>query len=562
MMAGEGRKATYELHVLRDSEWFVYRDLAPEEDLATVAEQVLANGGAHGVRVARLDLFPDIDLACSTIVQRQFLPERSDPDPMQPAMRVGAEPCRTVDSLYSGQARDEARGLLAKVLEPLKVTLTEALFVGAVARRVDAVPMAVQGVLQKLAIAQTRGTRESAQTRVRELTALATQLVQRIETLDATEPLPALPAAEHFPQFSAALRSRTEDDAALTFLLSRVLATALPREGAWGPKLAFLGDAYAPGLDPLALQVLDHALADILAMPSVFAELFGTAGARQTVLRSVVELHAAGWAPAAQMPGVGLAEGLNRLLADPAMQRSRWMLRLRLLRDLAARTPLTTDGDIFDEAEALAELRRLVRKLSRELGRDEDLRYVLEWRHERLLARDRVDEALAGRADMLDRLEALCRLLAAAIGQANKLVAAGLLREVLPRVRDAAKAADAAPRLARCLRFLHDESVPSDAKAEFAVPLDALLATALHGPVLAGKTRAPADTMRTLLRLLPLPEGRTLRIIRDLALELARQPGFLEALAERAGTDSDARHAVMAGMHGLLADAAQQSAIE
>lgn len=554
-MAERGCTVQHELQVLRDNEWLVYRTLAPDEDPMVAAEQVLANGGVLGVRVARLEHYAAHDLLCLTQTHRIFPPDRSDPDPLQPAQRTGGDLCHTVEAFYTGQARDDARQLLSKLLDPLKLTVTEALFVGNVARQIDAVPMGLQAALQKLGIAQTRGSRESAPTRVRELTALATALVQRIEELDLTSPLPHLPAAEHFPQFAAALRSRAEDETALAYMLTRVLATALPRTGAWLPKLAFLAEAYSPTIDAVALGVLDHALADILAMPSALAALEGEKLPRLAQLRAVADLYAGQWSPNPQAPGKDLAAPINALLSDKAVQRSRWVLRQRLLREVALRVPPITQGDIIDEAEALAELRRHIRKIARPLARDEELRHVLEWRLERLLARDRVQEALATRTDPLDKLVAACRLLAAVTGQANKLVATSVLREVLPAAREPAKMPDAMPRLAQCLRLLHDESVSSDAKAEFAVALDTLLAAGMRQRIQAGRSRAPVDTLRLLVRLMPLPDGNAIKLLRELAQDLARQPGFMDLLAERAGPGADAKQATIDRVRGLLADA-------
>ncbi len=550
-MAESAQITHQELHLLRGGEWNFYRTLELGENPSEAAEQVLANGGVAGVRVARFERYVGADLNCLTITHRVFPPDRSDPDPALVAHRPGQEPCQVVADFYAGPARDDARGLLVKLLEQLKVTLTEALYVGSVARQVDAVPMAVTAMLQKIAIAQTKGTKDSAQARVRDLTALATALVAQIDILDEKEPVPALPAAEHFPQMAAALRSRIADAALFEFTLSRVLATAMPRQGDWLHKLAFLTEAYSAELDPIALRVIDHLLADILAMPSSIVELQGSGAGRAAALRMIAELSGGQWAVESGAPGASFAAGLNRLLQDPALLRSRWVLRQRLFRELSARGLLTIHGDIVDEAEALAELRRRIRKVSRVLARDEDIRYVLEWRIERLLARDRLDEMLGARPDPLDRIEALCRLLAAAMGQGNKLAVIGLLREQWPRLREAAKGPDSAPKLARSLRLLHDESVPSDAKAEFAVPLDGILAGGLRSRIQLGRQRAPVDLMFALVRLLPLPEGASVRMIRDAATELARQPGFLEALVERAGSD-EARNSIMARMHALL----------
>ncbi|QQP87470.1 hypothetical protein IGS68_15280 [Skermanella sp. TT6] len=539
----------YEMHMLQDGAWQPAVESPSAATLLKAAEKVLALRGLDGVRVVRATRFGGFDHSDRTILLKWVAPGRTDPDPAGLPTLGARTPCRTRRDFHREQARDDIRVLLARFLEPRRMTPLELIHSVRHTTELASGKGMVEGAIQRAAMAQVQGAKDASKAGKARYIELIDAVHKAIEALHADDRKHSIPQIEagKFLAVVWEIESRFPDAEEFSYHCLRALTRYLMGAGSWGEKLSRLVLLVQPGLEIRHYRLLDMLAAEILDAPPSLRELRGGRLRPDQTVILLAELHAGTFSYPEGGPLVGLAR-LNTLMKANLLPRCRTVLRRRLLAELSGRSALRPDEGLFQEIEAVGALGRWLSEVNPGLGADEEIRATLEQRIGSVLTEARVATELEGLRTRSERIDRLSRLIRMVPGERDKtrlrrhlaglMETEPLLRETAGGRRSVVETVEALVDLQSSIRLA---GLADDAAGPVLDELDGAVFEALRNGVM-GVKKPLAERIAMLLKVcgqVSFPEGRARTFVAETLERAMKSPDFQTTWAKRFGSEAE-----------------------
>lgn len=307
--------------------------------------------------------------------------------------------CETEAETYADPARELVFQVAGAYLERAGITTTDLMFNPAQHRALLNDGPRFQDVLQRIALLQGQHTKRPVSERMKELTAMAEAVMQRVESRAA-----ALPDAV---TFEAALKAGLFHGSKLDewVLGGAAFARLLAGQPDWLGRAALCLDMTEAAAGNEAHAMADQTLSEILRLKPAAAALFGDAN-RRRMAELCLWLAGGPAAPGASVPVV--LERLRRGLATGGLERCQSAVRLRLAEMLGGSLPLYST-EAHEEFSALRSLRERIAGLPL-LAMDADGGTALTRRFTRFAGPDLLNPLLGHYAEFGRKLLALLQL--------------------------------------------------------------------------------------------------------------------------------------------------------
>jgi hypothetical protein len=554
----ESPRRFFEVQTHHGAYWLVARSCDSLAEAEEAAERASADRVGLAVQLVRCEEMPGFEHVLRTVLRRLGAPG-AVPEPAAPLVVPGTDPtCRDPADLRSDRGREGLASALGRWLDENRLTPIELLHSDRHARRLFDAGVVLQGALQKVAVAQVRGSDVPVQRRFKDLLALSEAALAELLAESKAEPAPEL-APGAWGAFCAALAARVSgpDLRARQF---RALAAWLEPERGWAAKAERLGLLVEPGLPERDLMPIDALLAEILGGTGAAAEIAGAGADRAGQVMALLGFLAGRAGPdgnAEAGPGLRALAGLAGAGLAP---RTRTVVRRRIAAEIHGTAPLQAAASLFRYAEALHDIRDAL-AASPGLGEDAELADLLERRAFRAINPDSVHACLCETRVASERFRMLVRLaglMPYASGKAKLLEFAKGTYSVDDVVREGAGAARdraaAIPLLVDLHREVTAAEIDPDSKALLQGQLDGALLDILRNEVMNAPGRGYFDRVLGLIKLCgatPLPEGRARALAAETVGRAVGSAEFLGPFLGRFKTEPEKRQALNA-LKGLL----------
>lgn len=547
----------YEIYVRRTApaDWTLHQATEDRRRAVETAEALLRDREAAAVRVTKETLDPETMEFASVIILTRGAPELNRKRP--PSAEPRGPSCRGVGDLYAPHARETIGRVLADWLNRQGATAFELLHRPDLAERLEASGVELQHAIQKVAVPEAQGSRQSVHDLMRHHQRLAEQAIERLLVAGRKKT---------FPDF--AVRSVAETALALQgapdrgFLMGGAVAGALrglPGARARLDRLMDICDqAPAEGAPrALVLVPVEQILCELLGSRTGLAQVLGPGLDQGASLATVVRMAAPRevdailaqdsrlelLAPPIEGPvrrlGERLAAGEFPLLASA--------LARIVLRELMSQRRLRP-GDAAGEIDILRVLAMALTATAGRLLTLDEVQTAFIERSKGLVAADFVAAYVKDCATVLAEAERLTRLCENVTGGANKRAAARWLDACVASLRFETelrtRAPGAAPpgqRLMALAELQRGVRKAGLSERETQVIIDALGVVGgsveADARLTAQLARAPAPVPQKLAVLLRLaagetgPTGPVSERARAEALRLLRAPDTRAALS-------------------------------
>jgi hypothetical protein len=542
-MLSDGTNSTvdFALHTITGGRWVQVQSHPDGTILAALAQRLVGEGEAEGVRVVRRVTYPDFDCVTWRYLFRWVRGGTTEPDPSFPVLEQGrpVAPCASHDDFVTDEARAHIFPHVAKYLEENRLTLLELLHVESSADLALNAGALVQTTVQRIAAVQCAGTQKSVATRVKELDILLTGRMRKLrEASQSGAPFPFRPGK--FGEQIAAIEEKHGSDS--LFHTYRAFAHYLAGSRSWGEKVERLFELYEPDLEPRHARAFDRLGAEMLTHASTVRDVLVVAG-RRRVDRVIAhaDLLAGRFAKPLDLLPIGL-RAMGKLLTEGSIPRCRAALFDRFVRDIGARVNLGNENSLYDEFEVMNHLIDHLKTRHPALHKEPVVADTIQDRVDRMSHHDRIAEYLAGVKGVGERLDRLLGLGAIAplplcrqriaVHMRSLMKAEDLVREYVQPHKDKASAI---PVLAKLGDRIVQVGFEPPAEAYLLGILDTILVDVLKTDVLKARI-SPLERMQKLIRLCtlpPLPPGRARKIVAEAIAAGMASPEFEKSYVER-----------------------------
>jgi hypothetical protein len=305
--------------------------------------------------------------------------------------------CETEAETYADPARELVFQVAGPYLERVGITATDLMFSPAQHRALLNDGPRFQDILQRIALLQGQHTKRPVSERMKELTAMAEAVMQRVESRAA-----ALPDGL---TFEAALKAGLFHGSKLDewVLGGVVFARLLAGQADWLGRAGLCLDMIEAAAGNEAHAMADQTLSEILRLKPAAATLFGDANRRRMI---DLCLWLAGGASEVNASSVLMR--LRRGLAAGNLERCQSAVRLRLSEMLGGSLPLYS-SEAYQEFTALLALKNRVIDLPL-LSDDESITATLTRRFTRFAAPELLNPLLGHHAEFARKILTLLRL--------------------------------------------------------------------------------------------------------------------------------------------------------
>ncbi|EWY38968.1 hypothetical protein N825_10675 [Skermanella stibiiresistens SB22] len=534
----------YEMHMLQDGAWQPAVEAPAASTLLKAAEKVLALRGLDGVRVVRATAFKGFDHTERTIIVKWVGPGRTDPDPLGVPMLGGRTRCLARSDFHREQTRDEIRVLLARFLEPRRLTPLELIHSVRHTTELASGKGMVEGAIQRVALAQVQGEKDTSKASKARYIELINAVHKAIEELHADDRKYSVPQIEagRFLAVAWELESRFPDEETFSYHCLRGLTRYLIGASNWAEKLSRLMALIQPGLEVRHYKLIDMLAAEIFDAPPLLRELRGERLRTDQTVILLAELHAGCFTYPEGGPTVGLSQ-INTLMKRTLLPRSRTVLRRRMLNELSGRSALRPEEGLFQEIEAVGALGRWLSEVNAPLGADEEIRCILEQRIGAVLTESRITSELEALRSQSDRIDRISRLIRMVPGEPDKarlrrhlagaIEFATLLREMSGGGRK--NASDTLEGLIELQTSIRLAGLADEIAAPILRDLDAAAVDTLRNGIMAVK-KPLADRIAVLLKIcgqVSFPEGRARAFVAETLDRAMKSPDFQSTWSKR-----------------------------
>ncbi|NWH09096.1 MAG: hypothetical protein HXY22_10725 [Alphaproteobacteria bacterium] len=408
--------------------WSLFDAIPERDDAIKAAEAVLKEGRVRSVRVNR-ETFQEETGQFTTF--RVFeAGETLTPRKAAKADPVDAgTPCFKPDDFYSVHARATLIGLLSDALSRWRITVTELIHHAGALERLELTGTLFQHAVQKIAVAQAKGSDEPITKIVRTLSDLASKAMARVYRDERAGRLAAV-TLENVKAMADGLGANPEGE----YLLKAGIAKYLEPIKSWEEKLAavlaLLSQMPEAGKGhDLLLEAIDVLVSEIVTCGSALAELLGpqpNLGTALLVMGSIVQGHV--------VPGPeGERKGLSLLAAEFSAGRlraARAAIAKRVLAELKGMKRLVPNS----LEEDVRVLRQIVSRLidgGRPVIPMEDIVSAVTIRAKRLVTPESIEEFLSETKNAAERLTLLLHMEENIVGTENKRRLAGYILPII-----------------------------------------------------------------------------------------------------------------------------------
>lgn len=426
----------YEVQARQGSSWTILDLFHVEEEATKACDRVWRAGGYKAVRVirekfdSRKNTFDSIEL---TYKGRKFKPSKFDGD-SPPVI------CRAPADLYGRESRRLIARLLVEKFSNWQITTTELLHCPKHYYRLDSAGQALQGAVQRAAVAQVKELGETVQQRIKVIYDLIDRAVIRVRRDWESGGVPEIGEAS-LETVIAALEEKGEER---EFLLTAALARDFLNRGRIPEKTSRMIALMDEGHPDWVMRIADSYLSEFLAAGNVALDFVGSHESLGEALVAIANLARGGVgskqqetedldedvaAEAAGMPrdDAALLEGYLKAGLLPVTRRA---LLGAIARTLTASARLA-EGPLVGEMEALSRLVAALGDSTEELLGEITLIDVLEDRCSRFLNPQFVAEYLEDAEGPDQTLRKLLDLEGHCLGRYNKRRIANYILPVL-----------------------------------------------------------------------------------------------------------------------------------
>lgn len=450
-----------------------------------------------------------------------------------------AQVCQVPADLRSDAAREVIATVLERYLRQARLSPIELVYHFEHAFLLHDTGTALQGALQKVAIAQTQGTKLPAVGRLKELMALVDSAISELRRLREQEPAVPLTAD------SFAVIARRSRDAAL-----RQIAAHLAPIKTWRDKLVAIAKLATAEDDADVLVPIDIVLADIVGSTALFEEWTRNGELINQVL-AMIAAHGGELPPPADDPGADVAS-FNSLMASNHLVRCRSALQRRILRELLPPSVLVEDRALQRQAEAWTRLHTAIQG-SRPLSADVELTEVIEARCLRAINPENIDLYLSRIPTLAEKLTRLLDLADRVPITTVKLAVLEFFRTKLAMDQLGRENALGRNGLLPVLTGLHHRvdalQLDNQHKTTTFEAIDSMMLKILSTDILNVPPRALPERVVWLLKACaatPLPPGRARQYAAETVQRTLRNKDVLATMLRRHQTDGERAQAFAA----------------
>lgn len=257
----------YEVQARQGSTWTILDLFQVEADAAKACERAWRAGGYKAVRVIRekfdsnKNTFDSIEL---TYRGRKFKPSKFDGE-------NASVICRSPADLYGRDSRKLIARLLSEKLGNWQITATELLHCPKHYYRLDSAGQALQGAVQRAAVAQVKDVGETVQQRIKVIYDLVDRLVIRVRKDWDNEAVPEIAELG----FEAVIASLQEEGEERIFLLTAALAKEFLNRGRILDKASYMIGLMDEEHPDWVMRIADSYLAEFMASGHVALDFVG-----------------------------------------------------------------------------------------------------------------------------------------------------------------------------------------------------------------------------------------------------------------------------------------------
>ncbi len=525
-----GRNVHFELQGLRGNSWTVIEIFDDQNAAVRAAEKAFRTTTFTAVRVLRERFNPkDGQFHSFEVLYKGRKIRTSKFDVIKPTAG-----CEKVSDLYSTDGRQQIGELLRDSLDDWQLTPLEILYGYDNYLRLSQAGTTLQGAVQRAAVAQVKMTGEAVGERVKKLYSLIDEAAAALKALSEAG-FPVIDE-ERFASLLAGLEGEKERG----FLLCGAIAQDLARCRTGVEKLRRLLGLMRENHPAWASRIIDHYIAEILALRGVLDEVLGTRAAVERIFAIATLL---GSGPGHGRAPTGLAARLARFMEARLLRQSRRVLERQLVEAIGQQRRWT-QGSLIEEFRAIA---RVAQELGGNLqmeGAGAGLVQQLEERAARFLNSQTIARYLETCKTPAERLAALLDLEPFVLGADNKRMLANYMLPQLTGpdeafwLKDEDSPARAMKRLADFQQRVLSSTLTRFTRDQLADRLDALCVILLEKAKIFDKLRAsrmpPYDAVMRIFALIEqglLTEGRAQQLAVEEARRYMRSKGFVQQLA-------------------------------
>ncbi|RMF69175.1 MAG: hypothetical protein D6740_09860 [Alphaproteobacteria bacterium] len=525
-----GRNVHFELQGLRGNSWTVIEIFDDQNAAVRAAEKAFRTTTFTAVRVLRERFNPkDGQFHSFEVLYKGRKIRTSKFDVIKPTAG-----CEKVSDLYSTDGRQQIGELLRDSLDDWQLTPLEILYGYDNYLRLSQAGTTLQGAVQRAAVAQVKMTGEAVGERVKKLYSLIDEAAAALKALSEAG-FPVIDE-ERFASLLAGLEGEKERG----FLLCGAIAQDLARCRTGVEKLRRLLGLMRENHPAWASRIIDHYIAEILALRGVLDEVLGTRAAVERIFAIATLL---GSGPGHGRAPTGLAARLARFMEARLLRQSRRVLERQLVEAIGQQRRWT-QGSLIEEFRAIA---RVAQELGGNLqmeGAGAGLVQQLEERAARFLNSQTIASYLETCKTPAERLAALLDLEPFVLGADNKRMLANYMLPQLTGpdeafwLKDEDSPARAMKRLADFQQRVLSSTLTRFTRDQLADRLDALCVILLEKAKIFDKLRAsrmpPYDAVMRIFALIEqglLTEGRAQQLAVEEARRYMRSKGFVQQLA-------------------------------
>jgi hypothetical protein len=284
-------KYSYEVQLLRAGRWTIAEILEERGAAEKTADTLLKQHDVDAVRVVR-DLLSGDGLHKETEILRKDRHRTAAGPKLLAADIDAAPPCERVADLLQQAARTALARVLRGYCEKETVTATELLTSHQLIKRVMAQPDLVGSAVDRVVRAQRKHCDDDPQRLSEHLYALVDKVARRARHAYVHPAVQSLRAGG-FSALLADLLGRHSQEKSEYIALAALSRRTLGARSWLGKLDVICGETEAS--DPAALQLLDAAVADVLAAPGAMRDLLGPQKTLAAALHATIDFRAGTW---------------------------------------------------------------------------------------------------------------------------------------------------------------------------------------------------------------------------------------------------------------------------
>jgi len=563
-MASETATVALKFEILAElnGRWVINGIESDEPEAMAAARDLLNTSDCTAVKVVR-ERVGTYGREFRTVVYEQRRVQRSRNE-IQPNALEGpvAPPCADLAAVFAMEGRHVIGRVLRDYLDGAVLSACELLHDHGHLRRLSNTGALLDGAVLQVALAQTRGTEETARDRAKALLDLFQEAMRRAIAV-ASDPTrlriatgglrPLLPEA-----------AKRYQGADVGYRLRCVVAEHLSESRGWLEKFERLVKLAGDGRSAEIGGVIDPFLADLLGGGGALQSLFGSPEDLASALESMLRL-ARGEHDGKGTNAADVVSALGALITARGMPETRTALLGRVARSIESNVRFTR-GEAKDEVAAFRRLVALLKDDKGTLPVDQGLHQAVAKRSSRWLAPETMEKLVPPPRQARERYEGLLVLERIIFGDRNKEILSGYLNELVdnPHTREilfgkSGTVLDKMRVLSKLQGKVMESELPEMLKAMVADNLDGAVLNLMLDSQLLDKVEQGENFVHRALKLLQfcrsdaLTKGKSLKVVRERAQSYLKHPNFL-ALYTAGAKPGAERDALLRDLQSLMID--------